>query len=604
MQTIAEGLSKPLRALLWSAALLSLALLVRFWVAADRGIDLTDEGFYLVAIEAPRRYDFFASLSGFALHPFYAAVGGDIVSLRRLNLLLTFGLALFFFGELLRAAAVPITGRERLLALTALASTSMVLFCGWLLTPFYNSIALQGLLIAATCLLRLKDRETLPRLAGIGLGGWVVFLAKPPAAVLLAGLVTVVIWVVAKRPWRSLLTAAGVALLLLALTAFWIDGGPVAFAERLRRGAAFSTLDHHVADLFWIGIPGLFPRELLAFGLLVALGAAPALLRRRFAGHGRLTLLPFVALLVWALLALALGDSLRVMQSTTKAAIMLAPLVICAVWAWESGSTSRRRWGPEPAGTTLNILLLALLLLPVVYAFGTRTQWWELGSKAGSFWVAAAILWAVRSGPTAVRQERFVVLTLVSVATACTVSMSAMLWPYRLTGPISAQTEVVQIGGSELKLSPQTAAYVGAAMAESRAAGLKEGTFVMDLTGSSPGLVYVIGGASRGLPWFIGGRPASDKTIERLFRQLSCETLASGWLLVEPDGSRSLDESRLLRSMGAELSSDYESVARLLGAPTNGRRRPRGALVIYRPTRPAELAVRACAEARQAESGR
>jgi hypothetical protein len=141
-------------------------------------------------------------------------------------------------------------------------------------------------------------------------------------------------------------------------------------------------------------------------------------------------------------------------------------------------------------------------------------------------------------------------------------------------------------------------------MAESRAAGLKEGTFVMDLTGSSPGLVYVIGGASRGLPWFIGGRPASDTAMERILRQLSCETLASGWLLVEPDGSRSLDEPRILRSMGAELSSDYESVARLLGAPTNGRRKPRGALLIYRPTRPAELAVRACASARQAESGR
>ena len=272
MQPPSDSQSNSARWLLTAAAVVSALLLLRICLAADRGFDLSDEGFNLLGMQDPSRYGLLPTLFGFVLHTIYEAVGGSIGTLRLLNFVATFGLGFFFFASLLSTTlgARLLTRSERLTTAVALSASSLALFDTWLVTPSYNGLALHGTLIAAACTLRLAGPRPWPWLLGIGFGGWLVFMAKPPASALIALMVLAHIWACSKRPWQSALVAGGFALLLLIATAFALDGSLLGFVGRLQAAAAqVAGTDHHLGALFRLGLPRMGRAQLLGAGVAV-----------------------------------------------------------------------------------------------------------------------------------------------------------------------------------------------------------------------------------------------------------------------------------------------------------------------------------------------
>ncbi|MBN9115013.1 MAG: S8 family serine peptidase, partial [Pandoraea sp.] len=125
------------------------------------GFDLTDESFYLTSIVAPDAYSLNipVSLFGFVYRPLYSLVGGDIGALRQANVLITFGLASFLSISLVHRAAMDGAGVSKAdwaMGL-ALAPMSLASFPGWLVTPSYNSLTFQSVMLALTGLLLMDD---------------------------------------------------------------------------------------------------------------------------------------------------------------------------------------------------------------------------------------------------------------------------------------------------------------------------------------------------------------------------------------------------------------------------------------------------------------
>ncbi|HRI82867.1 MAG TPA: hypothetical protein PLF88_10550, partial [Opitutaceae bacterium] len=61
------------------------------------GIEFSDEGYYLNWIAHPELYPASHTQFGFVFHPLYELTGRNIVALRQLNVLLTFGAGWLFF---------------------------------------------------------------------------------------------------------------------------------------------------------------------------------------------------------------------------------------------------------------------------------------------------------------------------------------------------------------------------------------------------------------------------------------------------------------------------------------------------------------------------
>jgi len=209
------------------------------------GIDFTDESFYLVWMANPFIYPGSVTQFGFVYHPLHLLLGGDIAALRQANILITFSLA-WVLSSVFLSSQVPALKTNRsamFIAAAGLASSVFFLFNAWLITPSYNSLALQALLITTTGLILAEKSSQRASIAGwilIGIGGGLAFLAKPSTALALALAVLLYLIFSRKLSLRMLALAVACTLLLLVASALLIDGSVLHFIERLQLGLAFT----------------------------------------------------------------------------------------------------------------------------------------------------------------------------------------------------------------------------------------------------------------------------------------------------------------------------------------------------------------------------
>jgi hypothetical protein len=149
-----------------------------------------------------------------------------------------------------------------------------------------------------------------------------------------------------------------------------------------------------------------------------------------------------------------------------------------------------------------------------------------------------------------------------------------------------------------LILDDAYAQYVNDAIDSAKRAGLKPGTPIIDLTGQSPGLLYALQALSLGQAWIIGGYPGSERVAVAALARVPCEKIAAAWLLVEPEGPRSIPAS-VLTQFGSEVHTDYTHAADWKVADGAGGYPTRGRQVLYRPIATREVLAR-CLERQQA----
>ncbi|MBM3440997.1 MAG: hypothetical protein FJX94_09115, partial [Bacteroidetes bacterium] len=211
------------------------------------GIDFTDESFYLLWIANPHKYSWPASQFGFLYHPIYSLVDGDIATLRRINILATFALA-WFLCHMLIAHVAPSLKRDDTPSLTVsagLATGALVLFESWLITPNYNSLNFQALLITAVGVVLADKSAHRSSIIGwmlIGTGGWLTFMAKPSTALATGIALIFYLFFADKFSFRKFVITLFYVVALLLLSALIFDGSVPAFIKRFQLGFEFSML--------------------------------------------------------------------------------------------------------------------------------------------------------------------------------------------------------------------------------------------------------------------------------------------------------------------------------------------------------------------------
>lgn len=530
------------------------------------GIDFTDESFYLVWISTPYLYSASTTQFGFVYHPLYQLLGGDITALRQANILITFAFAWGLSQKFLNSI-LPKQSGEHLLRATlsaGLATAVLLIFDTWLVTPSYNSLTLQALLITATGLLmadKLLHRASLAGWALIGIGGWLAFMAKPSTAMVLA--LVVILWLLALRrcTLRSLLLTGVSALLPLLASAWLIDGSVVAFATRIQHGiqltqdlaGGHSLLDMMRIDSFILDEMLLEP--LLATALLIFI--ATGFLLAPNMGWQYLSLPVQFAFFIFTA-SLVLDHPLWVIylgpyQSLWVFAVMLAALLLCL-------TLGRLK---ALANITLGQWVMAGLLVvtPHIYAFGTNGNYWKTGGYAAIFWLLAGL---TLFGPLIRKQASLLPLLPVALATQAMVASLLQLGldhPYRQPQPLKLNTSIQSLGadGAKLRLSEEYAQYIASAIDVARTSGLQPFTPMIDLSGQSPGILYALGAKSIGQAWLVGGYPGSLKRASEALSLVDCQTVAASWVLWELDGPRSLPTETLMQQ-GARFPEGYRQV--------------------------------------------
>lgn len=579
----------------WGTACSSVVIVGWLLAFSCHGLDFTDEGYYLTWISDPAQYTASASQFGFLYHPIYLALGENISLLRQANVLLTAALATVMFVALAQSAWAELRIRETLGPSIALSTVSLASFGSWLITPSYNSLALQGFMLAATGIavgVRPASSGLFASLI-IGTGGAIAFLAKPVAAAALTLLAAPMLLVAGRERWvRIVLLASASAALYLIAFAFLVDGNIMTFGRRLTDGAEMMSLlgsTYSASGIFRWDSPQLIPAEEV---LLVSTAVVCATL----AWTAKTEALQQTS--AWASFAFSLGavcmlsfgftlSPLTAFQNVPSVGLALgAAAAALAGGAWR---TDLRTWAF--AG--------AMISLPAAYAFGSNNHYWVIGGNASVFWIAGGAWLLAKSAPNGVAAMRaWLPIGAVSQALVVTVLVNAHDHPYRQSYPASEQRTLTAIRDSHVFVSSETATYLERLRILAKESGLRAGTPMIDLTGQSPTTLFALHAKAIGSAWWAGGYPGSYALAAWLIDRLSCQELAMAWVVLEPEGPRSIPGS-VLKNFGAHQNTDYE-LAFVLTTPSGsgGFQTPRDQHFL-RPLRQISLAQRACETARE-----
>lgn len=589
--------------LLAACAGVTVLMLVRLLAHSSYGFDFTDEGFALAWMSDPFLYPASVTQFGFVHHPFYLLAGGDLAVLRQGNILLVFGLSWALCAIWLKALTSELAGEGLTLAVlsAALATTAFTLFGGWLLTPSYNSLAFQALMLTAIGLFLSEEAKGWKAAVGCafaGVGGWLAFMAKPTTAAALAVVMLVYLVFAPRLSLARFLAAVGFAFALLFGTALVQDGSVMAFVGRLHVGF---MLTRELEASY--GLTKLLRLDQISFGpdtdtviIAMLLGFAmvfgPSAPMGRMARAGLAGLSAAIALLATAL-ALGLFEWPHILGE-----LLAHYHVHWAVIALMVILTLRRLRLLAQVARVHWARAALFLSFPHIFAFGTNGNYWQTGSMAALFWVLGGIVF-LRPAVLASRSRTILVpLVVVVQAVVAGILLDSFRAPYRQPQPIDQNTAVVAlaISGSRIVLSDGYADYINTAGTVAHDAGWLPGTPIVDLSGESPGLLQALGAVNLGLPWLIGGYPGSEAYVGAALDLVPCDSLAAAWILTEPGGARSIP-ARVMARYGVDLASHYVLAGSWQVAPGAGGRAARGIQRFYRPSAVAETA-QACTRLR------
>lgn len=513
-----------------------------------RGLDLTDEGYYLTEIAHPGDTSATALLFGWVWHPVYAVLGGSVVGLRLVGFalvaLLSFALTL---AVVRLAPSRPQPGRLALAGVCVVATALAFLPLSSIpATPSYNTLAWLALAASALgCALAWSGRR--PVLGGVlvGLAG-AAAATKPTTALVLAVLVLLT------TPWRRtgirpVLAASGVLAACFVALVVVAPGHLGGLVDVVQRGVE-ATVGH--ADLVRRD-PYLRSMQVFAGLGLAALGGAASgrLARRRplvGAALGAVSVAVATASL-WRWWDVGMTSSIDVLLPTAALTFFGLLGVVASV------VTVRRHRSPRGLDPVRVRLTILLGLLPLAYAFGTNNNLWHWAGQTVVFWFLAILLMVGTTGAVAATAGGL------AAYTALVSAVITPLDPYR-SGPLT-QTQVTQVSraGATVRLPEEEARVVTGMLAVGERLGVTRETRVLDLTGASPGVVWAWGARPLASGWVIGGYPESLEAARTSIEPARCD-LARALVLWAPGQRRAIPDEALA-PWGVDLPGDYRVVA-------------------------------------------
>ena len=499
-----RDLAQPPRSSIRGAALLLgafLALLIcggLLLYGSGRGLDLTDEIFYLIWARDPNAYQLVYQPFGYLLHPLFQLVGGDLQAYRLVGFGIAAGAGAFL------AASLRGASRDLVAFLVYGAAAALTIFYPWIVTPSYNSVANVGAMLIIGGILRALEASPRARITGAlaGAAGLCVAAFGKPPLLAMAVVVMLLTAVVARGARIALLVSVALAAVLMSLV--------LAPAETFALVARMSV-SQHVLGL--TNTPLALPAKALRDWFVVpwpliwaTIAAAGGIAFRR----SRLS--------VWLGCA-AVGLSLYYIASVAEAAIddSLPDFLGLAIVTTAAGYAGVVQRGWRNDGFAIALLLLA----PPAVALGTfNNQWSQLNFSMAFAFLALFALAA--ADDTSWRRWA---AQAVAVAGPVVVLMLAARDPYSLPASIFDQEIRIEppLAHGTVLVDPETATFVRSAH------GLARGALLIDLSGTGPGVGAVLGGRAPVLPWL---NPATPAWADVVWSRLNSSERERAWFVV------------------------------------------------------------------------
>ena len=578
------------------------ALLLTFQVyislQTTRGLDLTDESYYMASMIFADHYRYGASSFGALYAIFLEVLGGNWGYLRIgmswLNWFL--GLAFFWslFGLLGRWNLLNVSERGKITwAFFGAALSSLTLHL-WLPTPSYNTAVWQGSMIFAVGLIQMHSRGKFA-FANLALGLTIAFMGKPTTSAALVILLAVNTWNFGARKALGFLSICGATFLFfIGLWAIYLDQSVVSYADRLIGGAALtSTLAlgeppieinpiWALGTAFWPFSGMSLTSLLFATISLVALVASVTLSMRGNRGSSSNTGIQ---------IAILMTITFSVTASFWEQPDGLGGILLMGVFIGTLLSgyfvhrnklvTILQQGIGADRGMAPGLVIVTFFALPLTTSLGSNNNYIQHSVSLGAMYFASSLILGLQIFSSYEKKDMASIRYVIGVQSFTTglvascVLISATIYPYKQDQQIFKMQESSVY--ANLRVEQTTDEYLSDLKTIGARFGITTKTPIIDNTGYSPGALLALGGLPIGAAWTIGAYRGALAVMNSQLSTYSPECLAQAWILDEQ-----LSEIRIqpeLRDLTVLTNiALYLPVARLTN-PRSGNEQ-----VLYRPS--------------------
>ena len=515
------------------------------WLAW-RGLDLTDESYYLLNFQHWRQLTATVTFFGAYFELPFHLLGGDVGAMRVFGMALLVAGAGYFSWRALKFGRHEVEPAPWTFVCAGMTGAFFYYsFATTLRVPSYNLLVLFCMLVATGLLLTLAEgRLTRAQLGcaafAYGLLTGACALTKAPSALAMVVCHVAFLWCFGHErrltEWLSLaLVGVGVNVLGLQLAQpRWFD----ALLEGVRLATALDG--GRFASIPWMALWSSVLRG--AMRLMPALMFAALVFTLVVRRWGRVRR-SVMSLLV---LVLVTGIMLTIqMQGYGKSWWILLVFGSALLWLAERlcRDESLPRWRDVRGVAGLTALLFSL---PVCYSIGTNGSMPAHTQMATVFGLVALMLPVMRLHSLGLIHRAAMTGALMLMGMPMLLAQLRSLddagQTYRLRTGLLGQNVPSLLGPQhrELRLDETTHDGLAALAMHMGAAGYQAGDPILDATGDGPGLVYALGARPLGVAWVIGGYPGSQIVAARILGSLPLSDLRRAWVLSADDNLRSL----------------------------------------------------------------
>jgi len=526
---------------------------------SHKGLDFSDEGKYLLDAKHPDSSAGLITHYGYVYHFLFSLVNYDVGLFRFFNFFITFGLAATTTSFILKYLDLIQKQYSYLSINLAIISgiVSLTYFSVyWLPTPSYNSLTFQSMMICLTAISRffyeIKGQITLPTLIFASFSFALLFLAKPPAFLMLLFISTLILKITNRINYKDFCYFLALLSLWLFLFSYLIYRNIFGIFQSVMEGiwyaqrlsATYSTQSQLSLDLppksIWLAI-------LCSLNVLLVFYVGNKYLRNVAINF-------WVLLIVSTILVFVISQfQERIFETLGNSFLILITFVFISL-AIDKIDYQRL--------IGVNKLVWVILILPFVCAVGTNNDIWIQGSMNFYFLYLFGLFFLLHFKPNFFLDQRsYLMLILVMVMSLCSITSIADK-PYRQISPLSANNSELNFPNAldGIQVTEDVALRIREMLSEMKLAGFESGTPVIDFSGQSPASLFIAQAIPVGDSWLIGGYEGSNAFAIEKLSEVNCNQLRTSWLLIEVGGPRSLNHQLVLNQLGLDFSS-YTKVA-------------------------------------------
>lgn len=527
----------------------SISMITLIWFTAfyDSGIDFSDEGKYLIDIKYPFEYLYSVTNYGLVYHIAGKIVGFNLLSLRLFNLFLTLILASIATYVSIHSSRFDSLWKKRETAnLVFISSCVSLSFFGiiWILTPSYNSLTFQALLLVWIGIVKVStvDTNLMQRVYFIYLGFalGILFIAKLTSMLLLLSLLCIYLIFTNLRDWLWVFVIPTTSYVTISFFSIAKFGNPFEIFHDLYTGIQLAlqlSVDYSYIELL------MFPLSISTFAIVTYIFRLK--LRAIIKSSKRWVLVD----LSFSFASVILGIMFFFYTGINVLFALLLTLLLLR--------TIKTRWNKSTPR-----YFLFLLIFPFMAAFGSGNNLLIQSLMYFYFIFLFLILISTNESQMFASNRLLSWLLLSSILFTFLTVFWSSTHPYRQNQSVAKMQSRIDFGTpiKGVMLTKDVYEYFRNATNLARKADLSTETPILDLTGQSSTLLFSLNAKVLADSWVIGGYPGSDSVALFKFKQIPCSDLRAAWLLIEPSGPRAIDFSRTLGSLGFSLN-EYVEVA-------------------------------------------